>query len=82
MNFSIGSFLAETETQVVKHLQKHLSLLPTDDVKSQAILQQMQQDETKHRDEAIQAGAAVLPNWIKKLMTLSSKIMVKTAYRI
>lgn len=77
--WSLG-FLAETENQVVRHLAKHLQLLPTEDHKSQKILAQMQQDEAEHRDEAIQAGAAVLPFFVKKLMQVASKVMVKTAY--
>jgi ubiquinone biosynthesis monooxygenase Coq7 len=79
--WSLG-FVAETETQVVKHLEKHLELLPAQDAKSIKILEQMHTDESHHRDEAIKAGAAVLPDVIKKLMTLTSKIMVKTAYWI
>lgn len=77
--WSLG-FLAETENQVVKHLESHLSLLPEEDKKSYQIVQQMQVDEGQHRDDAVQAGAAELPLVIKKLMGFSSKIMVKTAY--
>jgi ubiquinone biosynthesis monooxygenase Coq7 len=77
--WSLG-FLAETENQVVKHLEKHLKLLPAGDNKSHKILQQMQKDETEHRDQAIHSGAAILPAWIKKWMRVTSMIMVKTAY--
>jgi ubiquinone biosynthesis monooxygenase Coq7 len=79
--WSLG-FVAETENQVVKHLEHHLSLLPVEDQKSIKILQQMRQDEALHRDEAITAGAATLPQGIKKLMNVVSKIMVKTAFWI
>lgn len=79
--WSLG-FLAETENQVVKHLAHQLTQLPSQDEKSYKILQQMQFDEAEHRDAAIQAGAAVLPSFIKKLMSITSKIMVKTTYRI
>lgn len=79
--WSLG-FLAETENQVVKHLEKHLKLLPTEDKKSHHILKQMQLDESVHRDEAIEAGASVLPLPVKKLMTFASKVMVKTTYWI
>jgi ubiquinone biosynthesis monooxygenase Coq7 len=75
-------FVAETENQVVKHLEKHLQLLPTEDHKSYKILQQMQIDEAHHRDDARSAGAEELPEFIKKLMQFSSKIMVKVAYKI
>lgn len=79
--WSLG-FLAETEHQVVKHLETHLQSLNNQDERSVAILQQMQHDEQTHRDDAIQAGAANLPNFIKQLMSFSSKIMVKTTYWI
>jgi len=77
--WSLG-FLAETEHQVVKHLEGHLKILSNQDHKSYKILQQMQQDEALHHDEAVKAGAALLPTFIKKLMHFTSKIMVKTAY--
>jgi ubiquinone biosynthesis monooxygenase Coq7 len=77
--WSLG-FLAETENQVVKHLEKHLALLPANDHRSHKILQQMQQDEAEHYDYALHAGAAMLPRLVKKIMRFTSKIMVKTAY--
>ncbi len=77
--WSLG-FLAETENQVVQHLEKHLALLPTQDKKSYKVLQQMQLDEARHRDEAIKEGASVLPSSVKFLMTIISKVMVKTAF--
>jgi len=79
--WSLG-FLAETENQVVHHLESHLRHLPAIDQKSIRILEEMQKDEAKHRDEALNEGAAILPAWIKKLMSLASKVMVKTAYWI
>lgn len=79
--WSLG-FVAETERQVIKHLEKHLALLPADDKRSYAILQKMEMDEAKHRDEAIESGAHELPGPIKHLMGLASKVMVKTAYWI
>lgn len=79
--WSLG-FLAETETQVVKHLDNHLQNLPENDKRSYKILWQMREDETHHRDDAIECGAVLLPNWVKKIMGLTSKIMVKTAYWI
>lgn len=79
--WSLG-FVAETERQVIKHLKKHLALLPADDKRSYAILQKMETDEANHRDEAIESGAQELPGPIKHLMGLASKVMVKTAYWI
>ena len=77
--WSLG-FVAETERQVVQHLEKHLHLLPAQDNRSQRILQQMESDEAKHRDEAIALGAKELPGICKKMMSLMSKVMVKTSY--
>lgn len=73
-------FLAETEEQVVQHLESHLGKLPQEDKKSRAIIEQMREDEAKHRDMAFEAGAAHLPAIIKKMMALSSKIMTRTTY--
>lgn len=78
-DWSLG-FVAETERQVIKHLESHLHLLPTQDLRSYKILAKMEQDEAKHRDEAIQSGARELPGLIKKIMSVTSKVMVKTAY--
>lgn len=75
-------FLAETENQVVQHLEKHIQLLPAQDQKSYKVLQQMQQDEAQHRDDAMKAGAHVLPEMIKQLMRMTSKLMVKVSYWI
>ena len=79
--WSLG-FVAETETQVLKHIQNHLNQLPIQDQKSIKVLQQMQVDEAVHRDEAIKSGAAQLPEPIKKWMHITSKIMVKLAFWI
>ena len=76
--WSLG-FIAETERQVGAHLQQHLQRLPTHDLISQAILQQMQTEEQTHADTAIAAGAKRLPSCIQHLMQLTSKIMVTTA---
>jgi len=73
-------FLAETEHQVGKHLQEHLSQLPEGDVKSRAILEQMQIDEAQHAANAVQHGAAELPQPVKSAMQLFSKVMTKTSY--
>jgi len=77
--WSLG-FVAETEHQVVKHLDEHLSRLPENDTRSKAILEQMREDEGHHATAAIQAGGASLPTPVKKLMTLTSKLMTRTAY--
>jgi ubiquinone biosynthesis monooxygenase Coq7 len=79
--WSLG-FLAETEHQVVNHLQSHLGRLPTKDRKSVAILEQMKLDEARHKTSALNCGGLALPNPAKKLMTLMSRAMTTTAYRI
>ena len=79
--WSLG-FVAATEEQVCKHLQDHLSQLPQQDEKSRAILQQMLIDEEKHGLNALQAGGQDFSVAIKKLMSVVSKVMTKTTYRI
>jgi ubiquinone biosynthesis monooxygenase Coq7 len=66
----------------VHHLEDHLKRLPEQDKKSEAVLKQMQRDEAKHRDAAMDAGAAELPGFIQKLMRCTSKVMVKVAYSV
>lgn len=73
-------FVAETERQVVEHLQRHLQRLPAADHKSRAIVAQMQEDEAHHATKAIESGAAELPPLIKRLMTLHSRVMTTVAY--
>ncbi len=79
--WSLG-FLAETEEQVVNHLDGHLQHLSDRDRKSRAIVEQMKIDEARHRNSAISAGGVNLPAPVKKLMTLASRVMTTTAYRI
>jgi ubiquinone biosynthesis monooxygenase Coq7 len=75
-------FLAETERQVVNHLESHLNRIPGGDLRSRAILEQMKTDELKHATTAIEHGAAELPPPVKKLMAAMSKVMTATAYYI
>jgi ubiquinone biosynthesis monooxygenase Coq7 len=77
--WSLG-FLAETEQQVVEHLDNHLQRISGEDPRSAHILRQMQWDEAQHRDAAVESGAAALPSMVKNVMRLSSKLMVKIAY--
>lgn len=76
------SFIAETEYQVVKHLDSHIKQLPENDERSRVILEQMRDDELHHATIAETNGAENLPEGIKSLMNLVSKIMTKTAYYI
>ncbi len=77
--WSLG-FVAETERQVVAHLESHLGKLPKRDEKSRAVLEQMKTDEAHHASVAVESGAIELPEKIKKLMSLCSQIMTRTAY--
>lgn len=76
------SFLEETEKQVEKHLEEHLDMLPINDRKSIAIVEQMKVDEAQHAKTANELGAAKMPLLLKVLMKASSKLMTKTAYHI
>ena len=76
------SFIAETEYQVAKHLDSHIKQLPENDERSRVILEQMRDDELHHATIAETNGAENLPEGIKSLMNLVSKIMTKTAYYI
>lgn len=73
-------FLAETERQVVRHLEGHLERLPVSDQKSRAIVQQMRDDEARHASAARDHGGAELPAPVKAAMQASSKVMTGAAY--
>ncbi len=77
--WSLG-FVAETEHQVIRHLEGHLARLSPLDAKSRAILEQMKEDEAHHATVAIEHGAAEFPEPVKRLMQLTSKAMTTTAY--
>lgn len=79
--WSLG-FVTETENQVVRHLDSHLAQISEKDNKSRAILEQMKEDEGHHATAALHAGGAELPNSLKQLMGLTSKVMTRAAYRI
>jgi ubiquinone biosynthesis monooxygenase Coq7 len=74
-------FLAETERQVVEHLEGHLRQLPERDLTSRAIVIRMQQDEAAHEARAVESGAAQLPGVLKALMRVQAKLMTVLAYR-
>lgn len=79
--WSLG-FVAETENQVVRHLENHMARLPQRDRRSRAILEQMRTDELKHAVTASDAGGAPLPPPIRGAMTLMSKVMTFATYRV
>ena len=73
-------FLAETEKQVVRHLDDHLEKISKEDRKSIAILEQMREDEGEHATVASRGGGMELPEPVKKLMQKTSKLMTRTTY--
>jgi ubiquinone biosynthesis monooxygenase Coq7 len=77
--WSLG-FVAETEKQVIDHIEEHLQRIPAGDHKSRAILEQMKIDEAHHGAMAKAAGGAELPAPVKGLMQVVSKIMTGTSY--
>lgn len=78
---SLG-FVAATEDQVCKHLESHLQQLPEQDTRSRAVVKQMLDDEARHADMALSAGGYRFPSPVKGLMSLVSKVMTTTSYRI
>ncbi len=77
--WSMG-FLAETESQVERHLEGHLGKLPLDDARSRAVILQMRDDEHRHGESGRALGAAELPYPVKLAMRAASKVMTRTAY--
>ncbi len=74
------SFVKETEDQVVKHLGSHLAKTPVRDKATLAIINQIKCDEAEHASTAERAGAHDLPQPIRQLMRMTSKVMTTTAY--
>lgn len=80
-DWSLG-FVRETENQVEAHLADHLERLPEGDARSQAILDQMKEDEAKHARMAEEAGARELPPPVRRAMTFTADLMKSLVYRI
>ena len=79
--WSLG-FLAETERQVVEHLNSHLDRLPKTDTVSRAVVAQMAKDEARHAQMAADSGAAELPLPVKQAMRWSAKLMTTVSEKI
>jgi|TARA_B100000902_G_scaffold393240_1_gene447109 ubiquinone biosynthesis monooxygenase Coq7 len=79
--WSLG-FVHETEEQVVIHLEEHLEKLSNEDKRTIAILEQMRIDEAQHSEEALESGAEILPEGVKKIMSLIAKVMTKSSYYV
>jgi ubiquinone biosynthesis monooxygenase Coq7 len=78
---SLG-FVAETERQVIEHLESHLHTLPEGDERSRRIVEQMRDDESRHGRDASAAGGRELPRPVRELMRRTARVMTRTAYRI
>jgi len=78
---SLG-FVAETERQVIEHLESHMHELPADDERSRRIVEQMQSDEARHGSEARAAGGHELPRPVRELMRRTARVMTVTAFRV
>jgi 3-demethoxyubiquinol 3-hydroxylase len=76
---SLG-FVAETERQVVEHLEGHLHRLPQTDARTRAIVQQMSADEARHGHNALSAGGGELPALARAVMKATARIMTRSAY--
>ena len=76
---SLG-FVVETERQVEAHLAGHLQRLPEQDGASRAVVAQMKDDEARHADQALAAGAAPVPAPVRWLMRAAARVMTRTAY--
>ncbi|MDH3281460.1 MAG: 2-polyprenyl-3-methyl-6-methoxy-1,4-benzoquinone monooxygenase [Gammaproteobacteria bacterium] len=79
--WSLG-FIAETERQVVAHLDGHFEALPENDTSSREIVRRMREDEQRHARDAIAAGGEELPTPVRRLMKLTAKIMTTAAYYV
>lgn len=78
---SLG-FVSAIEDQVCAHLESHLQKLPAHDEKSRAIVEKMLQEEAGHSRTAKAAGGITFPAPIKTGMTMLSRLMTETSYRV
>jgi ubiquinone biosynthesis monooxygenase Coq7 len=76
------AFLAETERQVEEHLAGHLQQLSPSDARTRAVVEQMREEEAKHRAAAIALGAAEIPPAARHAMRAMAKLMTTVAFRI
>ena len=79
--YNLG-FLAETEHQVTQHLTSHLNKISKKDLKTNKILEVMTNDEEQHATKAKELGGVELPHQVKKVMSLTSKVMTTLSAKI
>jgi 3-demethoxyubiquinol 3-hydroxylase len=75
-------FLAETESQVERHLQGHLERLGNRDARTRAVIEGMRLEEAEHRRTAESLGARELPEVAKQGMRLVARLMTTLSYWI
>jgi ubiquinone biosynthesis monooxygenase Coq7 len=76
------AFVAETERQVEEHLTGHLERLAAQDARTRRVVEAMRADEVRHRQTAIDLGAAELPQPARLAMRALAKVMTTIAYRV
>ena len=80
----VGSYAIGAAAGLISeaHLGEHLEKLPADDARSRTIVHAMKEDEARHADKALAAGAQSLPAPVPDLMRFASWVMKTVAYRI
>ena len=78
---SLG-FVEATEDQVKRHLDRHIDDLPDADERSRAILEEMRADESRHGENAKREGGVEFPEPVREAMTMASRLMTETTYRL
>ena len=63
-------------------MHAHRESLPQNDAPSLAVVAQMKDDEERHAQAAIDAGAIPVPPPAKALMKVAAKVMTTTAHYI
>ena len=78
---SLG-FVAATEELVCRHLEGHLDALPEADASSRDLVSRMIDDERRHAETALKSGGRPFPGPVKRLMSLASRVMTRSSYRL
>ncbi len=77
--WSLG-FVAETERQVMRHLQGHLAQVPDSDPGTREVLEQMYLDERHHAQWAEEGGGRRLPLPVRAGMHATSRLLTFGSY--
>ena len=65
---------------MAEHLSGHLERLPQADKRTRAVIEAMRADESRHRQTAIDLGAAQMPAPVRLAMRLAAKVMTTEPY--